>query len=324
MSQPDWQHPLVPQRADPHVSLHGGRYWFTASVPGFDAIELRSASSIAGLAEAQPTVIWRKHDSGPMSWHVWAPELHRIDGRWVIYFAASERDDIWKLRMFVLTNDHADPLQGSWVERGRIATPMDSFALDATSFEHRGRRYLVWAQKDPAIEGNTNLYIAALADAWTLATPPLRLSRPELPWECVGFLVNEGPAVIERGERLVITYSASATDHHYCMGLLWADAGADPLDTGAWHKSQQPVFASANGQFGPGHNSFTTTQGGRTDLLVYHARNYREIVGDPLHDPNRHTRVQAFGWGPDGLPRFGEPVPDGPYHLPSLPPPGCG
>jgi GH43 family beta-xylosidase len=75
------------------------------------------------------------------------------------------------------------------------------------------------------------------------------------------------------------------------------------------------VFASANGQWGPGHNSFTTTPDGITDLLVYHARNRRELIGTPLSDPDRHTRVQAFTTGPDGLPRFGEPVADGPYRL---------
>ena len=95
------------------------------------------------------------------------------------------------------------------------------------------------------------------------------------------------------------------------MGLLWADAAADLLDPVSWHKSPQPVFASANGQFGPGHNSFTTSKDGATDLLVYHARDYRDIVGDPLNDPNRHARVQPFGWGADGLPDFGVPLADG-------------
>ena len=181
-----WRNPVVPQRADPQLSLIDGRFWFTASLPGFDAIELRVADEIGGLAGAEPHVIWRKHASGPMSWHVWAPELHRIDGRWIIYFAASERDDIWKLRMFVLENTSADPLRGEWIERGQIATPMDTFALDATTFEHRGRRYLSWAQKDPAIAGNTNLYLAELADPWTLKTGPVRLSQPDLAWERIG------------------------------------------------------------------------------------------------------------------------------------------
>lgn len=328
MQAPSWTHPLIPQRADPHLSRHDGRYWFTASVPSYDAIELRSADSIAGLATAEPHVVWRKHASGPMSWHIWAPELHVIDGRPYLYFAGSERDDIWKLRMYVLEGPDtrgstdctpSDWLHRPWTERGQIATPLDTFALDATTFEEQGTRYLVWAQRDPAIPGNTNLYIAPLANPWTLGGAPVLLSKPELPWEQRGFLVNEGPAVITRHGKRCIAYSASATDTNYCMGLLWSDITADPLDASAWHKSQQPVFTSANGQHGPGHNSFTTTPDGAHDLLVYHARNYAHIVGDPLNDPNRHTRVQAFGWGADGLPSFGQPVADGPYELPQRP-----
>jgi GH43 family beta-xylosidase len=313
----NWTNPLVEQRADPHMLLHGGRYWFTASVPSFDGIELRSASTLEGLRSARPRMVWRRHAQGPMSWHVWAPELHRIDGRWFIYFAASERDSIWQLRMYVLELQGDDPLEGPWVERGEIVSPLaaagQSFALDATTFAHRGQRYLVWAQRDPAIHGNTNLYIAPLANPWTLGGPPVMLSRPDLPWERVGFLVNEGPAVLHRQGRVFISYSASATDANYCMGLLWADENADLLNAGHWTKSAQPVFASAmaNGQFGPGHNSFTTTPDGQVDLLVYHARNYERIEGDPLKDANRHTRVQPFAWNESGMPMFGQPLPDG-------------
>jgi GH43 family beta-xylosidase len=43
---------------------------------------------------------------------------------------------------------------------------------------------------------------------------------------------------------------------------------------------------------------------------VYHARGYRDIKGDPLHDPNRHTRAQTITWRPDGTPDFGVPVAD--------------
>ena len=51
---------------------------------------------------------------------------------------------------------------------GRIKTKWEYFALDATTFEHKGIRYYVWAQKDPEIEGNTNLYIAKLLNPWTV------------------------------------------------------------------------------------------------------------------------------------------------------------
>jgi GH43 family beta-xylosidase len=49
------------------------------------------------------------------------------------------------------------------------------------------------------------------------------------------------------------------------------------------------------------------SEDGATDVLVYHARDYKEIVGDPLYDPNRHARAQRLGWNEDGTPRFGDP-----------------
>jgi GH43 family beta-xylosidase len=138
------------------------------------------------------------------------------------------------------------------------------------------------------------------------------LSQPELAWEKIGFDVNEAPAVLVRNGRVFMTYSASKTDANYVLGMLTADASANLLDPKVWKKSPVPVFASSeqNGQYGPGHNSFTTTPDGKSDILVYHARNYRDIKGDPLHDPNRHTRAQLIQWRADGTPDFGVPEAD--------------
>ena len=114
-----------------------------------------------------------------------------------------------------------------------------------------------------------------------------------------------------------MTYSASATDANYCLGLLTADADADLLDAGSWTKSKEPVFKSSpeTSQYGPGHNSFTTTPDGKTVILVYHDRNYEKIEGDPLHNPDRATRAQELKWNADGTPDFGIPVKDGLYTM---------
>jgi hypothetical protein len=111
-----------------------------------------------------------------------------------------------------------------------------------------------------------------------------------------------------------MTYSASATDANYCLGLLTASASADLLNPASWTKSPSPVFTSsdATGQYGPGHNSFTVSEDGLSDILVYHDRNYRDINGDPLNDPNRRTRLQKVYYNSDGSPNFGIPVADGP------------
>lgn len=308
-----FQNPIVEQRADPWVYKHtDGYYYFTASVPEYDRIELRRSKTIQGLGNATPVIAWRKHESGPMSANIWAPEIHFIDGKWYIYYAAARVDDIFDHRMYVIENEAVNPLEGEWAEKGQVKTDWESFSLDATTFEHNGQRYYVWAQRDPEIAGNSNLYIAKLVNPWTIEGPQVMIAKPEYDWETIGFLVNEGAAVIKRNGKIFMTYSASATDFNYCMGLLEADENSDLLNPSSWIKSETPVFQTSqeNSQYGPGHNSFTVSEDGSQDILIYHARNYRDIVGDPLWDPNRHTRAQAFSWNEDGTPDFGKPVPD--------------
>ncbi|GAA4412620.1 hypothetical protein GCM10023148_06440 [Actinokineospora soli] len=310
-----YTNPLALQRADPHIFKHtDGYYYFTATAPEYDRIVLRRATTIQGLASAPETVIWRKHASGEMAAHIWAPEIHFINGRWYVYFAAGRSDDVWRIRMYVLESSSANPLTGGWVERGRVVTPWDTFSLDASTFTANGVRYLTWAQSEPGITTNSNVYLARMGSTpWTITGPVARLVVPTLDWETRGYRVAEGPAVIQRGGRVFLTYSASATDANYCLGMLTASASADLLNPASWSKSPVPVFQSnaATSQYGPGHNSFTVSEDGQSDILVYHSRNYRDIVGDPLNDPNRRTRVQKVYWRADGTPDFGIPVPDG-------------
>ncbi|MNJ44662.1 Extracellular exo-alpha-(1-_5)-L-arabinofuranosidase precursor [compost metagenome] len=293
-----------------------GFYYFTASVPEYDRIEIRRSKTIQGLGEAEPVVAWRKYDTGPLSANIWAPEIHFVQGKWYIYFAAARttetRDGLFDHRMYVLENSSANPLTGTWEEKGQVRTRWESFALDATVFEHRGELYYVWAQKDPDIDGNSNMYISKMSNPWTLTGEQTMISTPEYDWEIIGFKVNEGAAVLKRNGKIFISYSASATDHNYCMGLLYADEEADLLAAKSWTKTPVPVFQTNEdtGQYGPGHNSFTVTEDGQ-DVIVYHARNYKKITGDPLYDPNRHTRAQVFTWNKDGTPNFGTPLSDG-------------
>jgi GH43 family beta-xylosidase len=303
------KNPIVEQRADPWVYKHtDGYYYFTGSVPQYDRIEVRRAKTLQELGAAEGVDVWRKRDTGLMSANIWAPEIHFIGGKWYIYYAAARADAIFDHRMYVIENESANPLEGEWVEKGQIKTDWESFSLDATTFEHNGVLYLVWAQKDPEITGNSNLYIAEMENPWTIKSPQVMITTPEYEWEKIGFLVNEGAAVLKRNGKVFITFSGSATDHNYCMGLLTADENADLLNPQSWVKTEKPVFQTSveNSQYGPGHNSFTTSPEGE-DVIVYHARNYREIEGDSLWDPNRHAHAQAFTWNPDGTPNFGIP-----------------
>ncbi|MEG3178616.1 family 43 glycosylhydrolase [Sphingomonas sp. RB3P16] len=308
--------PLVRQRADAQVFRHSdGFYYLTGSVPEYDRLVLRRARTLAGLTIAPERVLWRHLASGPLSGFIWAPELHLVNGRWVMYFAAGPSGggkDVFHIRTWAIVCDGPDAMTGKWSLLGQFQGPWDSFNLDSTSFVHRGTRYLCWAQREPGIETNSNLYLSPLATPLTLARKPVRLSVPTLDWEIRGYKVNEAPSFLARNGHVFISYSASATDERYCLGLLSARADADLMAEASWTKSPVPVFTTSEetGVYGPGHNSFTVDEHGR-DVLVYHGRDYRAIKGDPLFDPNRHMRVQRLYYTANGMPDFGIPVGNG-------------
>ncbi len=303
--------PWILQRADPYICRHSdGKYYFTASVPDYDRIILRCADTLEGIADAEEITVWKKHEKGIMSKHIWAPELHYIDGKWYIYYAGGDVDDIWAIRPYVLECEDENPMTGAWKELGMMQCADDdefsfrAFSLDGTVFENKGTRYYVWAEKVGVGKQISNLYIAKLEKPNKLATVQVLLTTPDYDWERVGFWVNEGPAVIKRNGKIFITYSASETGVPYCMGMLTADENADLLDPLSWRKERYPVLASDEsvGIYGPGHNSFTVDSEGN-DILVYHARTETVIEGDPLYNPNRHTMLMKIKWE-NGRPVF--------------------
>ena len=300
--------PIVTQRADPFLYRDSdtGCYYFIGTSPKFDQLEIRHACRLNDLKIAEPKVIWKKNESGPMSADIWAPELHRIDGIWYIYFAAGVLNQHGNIRMYVLSNKNKNPLSDNWKEEGKIETPWDSFALDATTFEYQDTRYLVWAQQDQKRTYNSALLIAAMDSPTSITGPVAVISEPTLDWEIQGYKVNEGAAVLVRNGKVFITYSASATDHRYGIGLLWANAESNLLEASNWNKLAEPIFATSTelSRFGPGHNSFVIAEDGKTDLMVYHARDYKQLRGNPLSDPNRHARVRPIYWDANGFPTF--------------------
>ncbi|MCC8106569.1 MAG: family 43 glycosylhydrolase [Clostridiales bacterium] len=305
--------PWILQRADPYVYRHtDGTYYFTASIPAYDGIVLRHSDTLAGLKDAEEVMIWKKHESGIMSIHIWAPELYYLDGKWYIYYAGGDKDDIWEIRPYVLECADEDPITGNWVEKGKMQRAADdpfsfeAFSLDATIFENKGQRYYVWAEKVGVGKQISNLYIARMSSPYTLETVQVLLTTPDYDWERVGFWVNEGPAVIHHDGKIYMTYSASETGPEYCMGMLTVDEDADLLDPKSWTKERWPVLKTDPGKgiYGPGHNCFTTDEQGNT-IMVYHARQEEEITGNPLYNPNRHAMLMRIEWDPQtGRPIF--------------------
>lgn len=302
----------IQKRADPYVYKHtDGTYYFTASLPDYDGIALRKADKLFDLKDAPEKMIWKKHDKGIMSFHVWAPELHFIFGKWYIYFAAGDVDDIWAIRPYVLECQGDDPFNDEWIEKGMMQCSDEdpfsfrAFSLDATVLENHGEYYFIWAEKVGVGKQISNLYIAKMESATKLSTVQVLLTTPDYDWERVGFWVNEGPAFIKHDGKIYMTYSASETGVAYCIGMLSADENDDLLDPKSWEKRRMPVLKTSEELkiYGPGHNSFTVNDEGEP-VMIYHARTEAEIVGNPLYNPNRHAMVMKVKWNESGEPEF--------------------
>ena len=101
-----YPNPFIPQRADPYiVKGDDGFYYFTASYPafynadnGYDRIILRRSETVSGLRNAVEHTVWKAHAEGNMAKHIWAPEIHLINGVWYIFFAAGDSDNVWNIR----------------------------------------------------------------------------------------------------------------------------------------------------------------------------------------------------------------------------------
>src|SRR5207248_4516574 len=92
-------------------------------------------------------------------------ELHAIDGKWYIYFAADAGTNDTH-RIWVLENSNSDPLQGTWTMRGKLADPSDKWAIDPSVFTNDGVLYLIWSGWPGDANGTQNIYIAKMRNPW--------------------------------------------------------------------------------------------------------------------------------------------------------------
>jgi GH43 family beta-xylosidase len=296
--------------ADPWVFRHADG-WYYGLVTTASNVTLLRSRTISALGAGNRKVVYVP-PSGIKN--LWAPELHWLDGAWYVYFAADNGKNA-NHRMYVLENAAVDPFEEKFVSKGKISIAgADRWAIDGTVVRIKNDTYFVWSGWEGTIDEAQNLYIARMANPWTLAGSRVLISRPSLDWERRGGppSVNEGPQALIRSDHVFLVYSAAGSwTDHYALGLLTLAPGADPLVPGSWSKSPYPVFASANGVFGPGHCSFTKSPDGREDWIIYHAAKRQ---GARM---SRLVRAQRFDWNADGSPSFGVPCPpDSPLALP--------
>ena len=300
--------PLLSSGPDPWVYKKDSLYYYTHTLG--NRIALWKTKKMSELKNANSVTIWQAPASGPNSKNIWAPEIHHVDNKWYAYYTAGSSQDLSTQRTFVLENANADPLSGSWTDKGQIGdSTADYFAIDGTVLIYNGKKYFAWSGHAMPADNTQRIYIASMSNPWTLDSKRSLISSPEHAWEKIGTpAVNEGPEfLVGPTGKLFLIYSASGcwTDD-YALGMLTLKTGGDPLVPADWIKAPNPVFVkhAGNGAFGPGHNSFFKSPNGQEDWIIYHANPTSGLGCADLRSP----RMQKFTWNADGTPNFGVPV----------------
>lgn len=328
-SEQTFQNPIagIP---DPWIIKHNG-YYYICKAQG-NGINISKSEKLSAITGTQ--TVWEcpvdNGDEKPWNVaHVWAPELHRIDGRWYIYYTAGRpRSELgyYQQRSGVLRAKTDDPM-GEWEDMGMLYTGGNFedgieptiantyYAIDLTVSRLNNSLYAVWSGGTEGISGQY-LYIAKMSNPYTISSPRQLISSPEQSWELISAstIINEGPAILKNIEKnkFFVVYSCNGSwTKNYRLGyVMLNDTLADPLTKSNWIKSSSTVFyrcddtSDKNGVNGVGHCSFTKSPDDSEDWIVYHVKNRN----DNSYSTGRSTFVQKFGWKEDGTPDFGEPV----------------
>ncbi|GAB2558408.1 LamG-like jellyroll fold domain-containing protein [Leucobacter ruminantium] len=220
----------------------------------------------------------------------WAPEFHVIGGKLSILFMPcygsnpdyiTGRASIMQLQQDEAGNDldPAEPANWStpeWILRADGVTNLNTdvpaanqISLDMTYFQDAaGQSYYAW-------QSNCSTYIATLdpVQPTRLTSDPVRIVTPEYAWDnsCA-----EGPNVLTRDGKLLMTYAGSQVGYTYTTGLAVAPtSGANLLDPASWQKLNYPLLKSGlfegEWQLGTGHGMWSEDEDGNI-VHVFHAK----------------------------------------------------
>lgn len=275
---------------DPGVMLDTDGKWALVCTSGGapDAYPIYESSDLVGWTQKGHIFPSGKRPAWATG-DFWAPEIHRVGGRYVAYFSARNTDG-----MLSIGAASATSRLGPYTDIGHplVHDPamglIDASEITATD----GTPYVIWKEDGNAVGKSTPIHAQKLsADGLSLVGAPSTLMVNDLGWE--GGLV-EGPWMIAHGGKYFLFYSANAYyDGRYAVGVASA-----PSPTGPFTKHGAPILVTGGAWVGPGHCSVVDAPDGDT-FMVYHAWK-SGCVNAP--GCGREVLVDFIAWGADGWP----------------------
>lgn len=279
----DYPTNFLANRADPCALKADGKYYFVATRDsgGQTVLNIRVSDTLDGIATAEDHTLYEKSGSGL----IWAPEIHNVDGKLMIFFADSNTNwsDV-QCSVMILNGDDA-AVKANWSALQRIKLKDgttniidNGISLDMTCFKWNNKWYLAWSQRrvnsgNKNSHESANIYIAEYdpVNPTKLASDTAVISRPKFGWERSRTAVDEGPFTIVNDGKLYMTIAANGTDSSYGIKLMTLKDGGNPLNPEDWKTKGYPLLCTSmnTAEPGPGHSSFTVDENG-DPVLVYH------------------------------------------------------
>jgi len=288
---------------DPQAIKADGAWWaYGTNGPRGNVPVLRSTDLVSWepAGDAMPDLAsWA--DAGK----TWAPEAVRLPGgEYALFYTAAAREAGRQCIGAAFSPVPGGPFRDT--SSGPLVCQRDQGgSIDASPYlDDAGRLWLTWKNDGNAVQQDTWLYSARLADdGRSLASEPTRLLSQDVPWE--GELI-EAPFFYSHGGRLHLFYSANSfASADYAVGYATCESPLGPCAKAP----ENPVLTSNEHAAGPGHISLVEKDG-RTWML-YHAWQPDAVGEEP---PGRHLWLDEVTW-PQGRPVVDGPDP-GPQPVP--------
>ncbi len=316
----------IGELADPSIVYHDGWYYYTGTGTGGrpTGISMRRARTLEGLKSAPLKTIYtnevdedsveeeepaEESDNLLPCCDLWGPELYRINNTWYLYFSAKTDENSIDQRMWVIENSSENPMEGTWIDRGRIYdTANDFWATNGTVMQQNDQLFYIYSgtERQEDLDKPQHIYITRMINPWTIQGSRVHLSSPSLPFETDG-LVNEAPSILQRDGKVFLTYSGSGCwSPNYALGMLWMNEDDDPMNTDSWNKLEEPIFTKDESRYlyGTGHSSFFMSPDNSEVWMAYHATtNPNGICND-----KRLAYAKKIEFDEEGFPALGIPA----------------
>lgn len=303
--------------AYPYVTEYKGTYYCMMQTESKDTMKLWATTDLDHIANGKSKAVLTPANNRLKDF--WSPELHRINGKWYLYFEGDDGNTD-NHQLYCLENPSDDPMKGTWTRRGPIITNTDwNFGIHPTTVVVGKRQYLLWSGWEKRrIETETQcIFIAEMENPWTLKSERVLLSKPDYEWErqwitangqrsAYPIFVNENPEAFlsPDGRKVIVAYSASGIWTEYnSLGMLYANANSNLLDPRSWTKMSEPQFVadSISGLFGTSNISVVMSPDKAKTYVLYEAKHNDH--GNIIRD----IRRKEITWDKNSLPMFGKP-----------------